>query len=136
MMRAEADISIGREMKHHVAVGNRGSQCVGVEQIRLDQTELRRPRCVFDEAALARGKIVEADDAVARGKEPIDQTAADEAGGTGDETSHTQASLFWGDDLKRAAGAAPRLEKHPKPIYEIIADGHDDRKRDEHGPVV
>jgi hypothetical protein len=75
------------------------SQCIGVKQIRLDQTELRRLRCVFEEAALASGKIVVADDAVAGGKEPIDQTAADEAGGAGDETSHTQASLFWGDDL-------------------------------------
>src|SRR5712664_792427 len=88
MMRAEADISIGREMKHHVAAGNRGSQCIGVKQIRLDQTELRRLRCVFEEAALASGKIVVADDAVAGGKEPIDQTAADEAGGSGDECLH------------------------------------------------
>src|ERR1700682_3078030 len=88
MMRAEADISIGREMKHHVTAGNRGSQCIGVEQIRLDQTELRRPRCVFEEAALACGKIVVADDAVAGSQEPIDQTAADEAGSAGDECPH------------------------------------------------
>src|SRR5258706_13631111 len=102
MMRAEADISIGREMKHHVAAGNRGSQRIGVEQIRLNQTELRRLRCVFEETALAGGKIIVADDAVAGGKEPIDQTATDEAGGAGDKTSHVRASVFWGDDPKRA----------------------------------
>src|ERR1700737_198885 len=109
MMRAKADIGVGREMKHHVAARDRGPQRVGVEQVRLGQLELRRLRCAFEEAALAGRKIVIADDAVAGGKKPIDQTAADEAGGAGDETSHTQASLFWGDDLKRATGDAPRL---------------------------
>ena len=55
---------------------------------RLDQPELRRLRCAFEEAALAGGKIVVADDAVAGGEKPIDQVAADEAGGAGDECLH------------------------------------------------
>ena len=91
-MRAEADIGIGGEMKHHVAARNRRSQRAGVEQVGLDKLEAGRLQCPFEEAALAGGKIVVADNTVASSKEPIDQAATDEAGSAGYECVHSTFS--------------------------------------------
>jgi hypothetical protein len=60
----------------------------------LSATADRRLRRLVEEAVLARRKIIVTYDGVASGKKPVDQTAADEAGGTGDEISHTLALVL------------------------------------------
>ena len=88
MIGAEPDIGIGGEMEHDVAACDRRFQRLRVKQVGLDEAEGLRLQCTFEKSALASRKIVIASDVVTDREKPVDEIAADEAGGAGNETFH------------------------------------------------
>jgi len=75
-------------MKNHIVAGDRGSQGIDIEKIRLDQTEMMGLHRTVKEAALPSGEVVVANDAVTGGKKPVNQTAANEPGCSGYKRVH------------------------------------------------
>ena len=88
MLRAEAHVGVGGEMKDELGALHGARQRLRVEQVALDEAEIRVRRRALEKAHPAGRQIVVADDGVAVGEQTIDQIASDEAGCSGDKIGH------------------------------------------------
>jgi hypothetical protein len=88
VLGAEPDVSIRREVKHHVGPVHRLGECLLIEGVAPDERkgwEATRPD---QEAFLTRGEVIKADDIVPEREQAVDEVAADEPGGAGDCALH------------------------------------------------
>ena len=79
------NIGVGGEMEYEIASGHGLDQCRQIEVVAFDEPVPRGFQRIRDERTLAGGEIVPAHDGLAIGEEPVNEAAADKAGGAGDE---------------------------------------------------
>src|ERR1022692_4071438 len=97
MFGAESYVGIGGEMYHQLCALHRLRQTLPVEQVRLMKTKLRMCPRAFQKSLLSGRHVIEAGNAVARGKKAVDHVTADKARRAGDENA--QSNLLM--ELKR-----------------------------------
>ena len=85
MIESEAHVGIGREVENHVAARHGAGQRRGVEIVAAHEREVRMRLCLFQKAHLAGGEIVPRDHGGTFREQAVNETAANEAGPTGDE---------------------------------------------------
>ena len=77
MLQTEAHVGIGGKVEHDIAAGHGGSQRRLVQNIGLDQPELRMPQRLGNEFTPSRREIVAANDGKTGRKQTVDEVAAD-----------------------------------------------------------
>ena len=93
MIKAEAHIGVGRQVKNKIASGHRANQRRQVQAVTLQKPEFRIGQRRLQEFPLASGKIVPADNPFAVGKQPVHEIAADEAGRAGHNEGHDRSAV-------------------------------------------
>src|SRR5882672_11647928 len=78
MFGAETHVGICGEMKHQLGALHRLRQALAVEQVGFFKRELRMSDCSFQKSPLPSREIVEPDDAVTCGEQPINHVTANE----------------------------------------------------------
>ena len=88
MVRAEADVGIGRQVEDEIRARHGVLDGVQFQQVALDEAEARIGLRTFQKTQKSGGQIVEAGDLVAGGQQAVHQIAADESRRSGNECSH------------------------------------------------
>src|SRR5262245_31528137 len=94
MLRSEAHVGVGRQVKDELRAGHCIQYRVRLERVAFHKAESFGLERGLEESPLSSGEIVERGDFVAAGEEPIDDVAADEARAAGDKTFHEAQELY------------------------------------------